>query len=57
MSALIGGGTHETGMKTGITKAFNEYARKSGLLKEKDKNLEGSDVREGLRSRHIYSCT
>ncbi|MBZ6526425.1 DNA topoisomerase IV subunit B [Aerococcaceae bacterium DSM 111021] len=43
-----GGGTHETGMKTGITKAFNEYARKSGLLKEKDKNLEGSDVREGL---------
>ena len=43
-----GGGAHETGMKTGITKAFNEYARKSGLLKEKDKNLEGSDVREGL---------
>lgn len=43
-----GGGTHETGMKTGLTKAFNEYARKSGLLKEKDKNLEGSDIREGL---------
>lgn len=43
-----GGGTHETGMKTGITKAFNEYARKVGLLKDKDKNLEGSDVREGL---------
>lgn len=43
-----GGGTHETGMKTGMTKAFNEYGRKVGLLKEKDKNLEGSDVREGL---------
>lgn len=43
-----GGGTHETGMKTGMTKAFNEYGRQSGLLKEKDKNLEGSDVREGL---------
>ena len=35
-------------MKTALTKAFNEYARKVGLLKEKDKNLEGSDVREGL---------
>ena len=42
------GGTHEVGMKTALTKAFNEYARKVGLLKEKDKNLEGSDVREGL---------
>lgn len=42
------GGTHETGAKTGITKAFNEYARKTGLLKEKDKNLDGSDVREGM---------
>lgn len=43
-----GGGTHEVGMKTGITKSFNDYARRSGLLKDKDKNLEGSDVREGL---------
>lgn len=43
-----GGGTHETGMKTGVTKAFNEYGRRVGLIKEKDKNLEGSDVREGL---------
>ncbi len=43
-----GGGTHEVGMKTAMTKAFNEYARKVGLLKDKDKNLEGSDVREGL---------
>ncbi|MET3634259.1 DNA topoisomerase IV subunit B [Streptococcus porcorum] len=43
-----GGGTHETGLKTAITKAMNDYARKTGLLKEKDKNLEGSDYREGL---------
>lgn len=43
-----GGGTHETGFKTAITKVMNEYARKTGLLKEKDKNLEGSDYREGL---------
>ena len=42
------GGTHEAGMRSAWTKAFNEYARKVGLLKEKDKNLEGSDVREGL---------
>lgn len=42
------GGTHEVGMKTAWTKAFNEYARKVGLLKERAKNLEGSDVREGL---------
>ncbi|WP_439001639.1 DNA topoisomerase IV subunit B [Pediococcus damnosus] len=42
------GGTHEAGMRSGWTKAFNEYAHKVGLLKEKDKSLEGSDVREGL---------
>ncbi|EOI00442.1 DNA topoisomerase 4 subunit B [Enterococcus moraviensis ATCC BAA-383] len=42
------GGTHEVGMKSSMTKAYNEYARKVGLLKEKDKNLEGSDFREGL---------
>nr|WP_307335217.1 DNA topoisomerase IV subunit B [Caldalkalibacillus uzonensis] len=42
------GGTHEAGFKTAMTRQFNEYARKAGLLKEKDKNLEGSDVREGL---------
>ena len=42
------GGTHETGFKSAITKALNDYARKTGLLKEKDKNLEGSDYREGL---------
>lgn len=42
------GGTHETGAKAALTRAFNEYARKVGLLKEKEKNLEGSDIREGL---------
>lgn len=43
-----GGGTHETGFKTAYTRVMNEYARKVGLLKEKDKNLEGSDLREGM---------
>lgn len=42
------GGSHEAGLKTALTKAMNEYARKVNLLKEKDKNLEGSDYREGL---------
>lgn len=42
------GGTHEMGAKSAFTRAFNEYARKVGLLKEKDKNLDGADVREGL---------
>lgn len=42
------GGTHESGAKSAITKAFNEYARQMNLLKEKDKNLDGADVREGL---------
>lgn len=42
------GGTHKTGLKSAITKSMNDYARKTGLLKEKDKNLEGSDYREGL---------
>lgn len=42
------GGTHEVGMKAAMTKSYNEYARKVGLLKERDKNLEGSDFREGL---------
>ncbi|MDD6230233.1 MAG: DNA topoisomerase IV subunit B [Lactimicrobium massiliense] len=42
------GGTHEVGFKTAFTKAVNDFARKYGLLKERDKNLEGSDVREGL---------
>jgi len=42
------GGTHEVGAKTAMTRAFNDYARKAGLLKEKDKNLDGADIREGL---------
>ena len=42
------GGTHETGFKSGLTKALNDYARKTGLLKDSDKNLSGDDVREGI---------
>lgn len=42
------GGTHEIGFKTGFTRVFNEYARKIKELKDKDKNLEGNDIREGL---------
>ena len=42
------GGTHETGFRSALTRVFNDYARKYNLLKEKDKNLEGNDVREGL---------
>lgn len=42
------GGTHEVGLRTAVTRVFNEYARKVNLLKEKDKNLEGSDIREGF---------
>ena len=44
----IEGGTHETGFKSGITRVLNDYARKAGILKEKDKNLSGDDVREGI---------
>ena len=44
----IGGGSHETGFKSGLTKAFNEYGRRVGIIKDKDKNLEGSDIREGI---------
>jgi len=43
-----GGGTHETGFKTAYTRVMNDYARKSGILKEKDKNLDGTDLREGM---------
>ena len=42
------GGTHEVGARSAFTKVFNDYARRYGLLKEKDRNFEGSDVREGL---------
>ncbi len=42
------GGSHETGFKAAFTKAFNDYARRVGALKEKDNNLSGEDFREGL---------
>ena len=42
------GGTHETGFKTALTRVFNDYARRIGALKEKDSNLTGEDLREGL---------
>lgn len=44
----IEGGTHYTGFKSALTRVMNAYARSSGLLKEKDDNLKGEDVREGL---------
>ena len=44
----IDGGTHEVGFKTGITKAFNDYAKSNNIFKAKDGTLDGSDVREGL---------
>ena len=42
------GGTHLTGFKTALTRVINDYARKNGLIKEKDESLTGDDVREGL---------
>ena len=44
----IEGGTHETGFRSALTRAINEYGHKSGILRERDKNLSGEDVREGL---------
>lgn len=44
------GGTHFTGFRTALTRTLNDYARKNGFLKEKDENLTGNDVREGLIS-------
>jgi DNA gyrase subunit B len=44
----VDGGTHESGFKNALTRVINNYARKTGLLKEKDPNLTGDDVREGL---------
>lgn len=44
----VDGGTHETGFKNALTRVFNDYGRKYGILKEKDNNLSGDDVREGL---------
>ena len=42
------GGTHETGLKSALTRAFNDIARDLGLLKDKDNNLQGEDYREGI---------
>jgi len=42
------GGSHLSGFKSALTRTLNDYARKNGLLKEKEENLEGEDVREGL---------
>ncbi|MDD3187788.1 MAG: DNA topoisomerase IV subunit B [Bacilli bacterium] len=42
------GGSHEIGLKSALTRVFNDYAKSNKLLKDKDKNLEGSDTREGL---------
>lgn len=42
------GGTHLTGFRTSLTRCINDYARKTGLLKDKDDNLSGDDLREGL---------
>ena len=44
----VDGGTHEVGFKTGITKAFNEYAKNNNVFKGKNNSLDGSDCREGL---------
>ena len=44
----VEGGSHETGLRSALTKAINDYARKYNLLKEKEENLTGDDVREGL---------
>ncbi len=44
----VDGGTHLTGLRSGLTRTINDYARKAGLLKDKDSNFSGDDVREGL---------
>jgi len=44
------GGTHLTGFRSALTRVINDYARKNGILKEKEENLSGEDTREGLTS-------
>ena len=46
--STVEGGTHETGFKMALTNVMNAYARKNNILKEKDKNFTGEDVREGI---------
>ena len=46
--ATIEGGSHLTGFRSALTKTVNDYARKYNILKEKDKNLQGEDIREGM---------
>ena len=46
--STVEGGTHETGFKSALTRALNDYARKTGVIKGDDKGLSGEDVREGL---------
>ena len=48
------GGTHEEGVRRALTRVINSYARKSGILKDKDESLTGDDVKEGLTM--IISC-
>lgn len=44
----VDGGTHETGFKTALTRVFNDYGKKYGILKDSDKKFSGEDVREGI---------
>ncbi len=44
----VDGGSHEIGFKSALTRSINDYAKKYGLVKEKDSNLDGSDIREGI---------
>ena len=44
----VDGGTHETGFKTALTRVFNDYGKRFGILKDNDKKLSGDDVREGV---------
>lgn len=51
------GGTHLTGFRSALTRVVNEYARKNGLLKEKEENLSGEDCREGLTAVILVKLT
>lgn len=51
------GGTHLTGFRSALTRVINDYARKNGLLKEKEENLSGEDTREGLTAVILVKLT